>query len=100
MCSNHPLPCRGLQGFSQCFALHGPCYGAGALLRARSSVWAGSWLVCLGVTLGLHSPALHSWLALDHVKGNMFNQVPKGTPATNHSSTGTMSSKSGSSSLG
>jgi len=32
-------------------------------------------LLCLDGTLGLHSPALRSWLALDHCKGNVFNKA-------------------------
>lgn len=54
-------------------------------------------LLCLDVTLGLYSPALHSWLALDHGKGNLFNEVPKDSPAINHSPAGAMSPNSGSS---
>lgn len=65
-----------------------------------SGLGRGWVLLCLDVTLGLHSPALHSWIALDHGKDNLFNKVPKDSPAINHSPAGAMSPNSGSSSLG
>lgn len=61
-CFSHPLPCRGPQGFSQCFALYRPCYGVDALLRARSSLGAGARLGA--AVLGCHFGMARSLFAL------------------------------------